>query len=312
MSSSVSTTSAAGGTRAVTAAWHAKHGHRYTIAPHPRHRRNCSASKSAGPLSTGKSASFTGSTASCGSSSIRAIVHSDNPISRAISTCRFPAASALLTANNSSTVNFRDITPSPSQALAPIPQSALCNPYLLPAQGPELRVQTGMSESTLPGGAQSPSIRRKNAEPRTPNPEPFNNNSSKLLHAHLQYPLNRLPSFPPKHLPTSAFQIRNLQSPICNRPPSPHPMSKRKTSKRPSRLPRKQPYSGPRVEIVVERVRDQAARLSSLARSMQDARLDQVVIDGHAMLLRGLNQIDNFIDNATRAVREAKTAKQGF
>jgi hypothetical protein len=89
-------------------------------------------------------------------------------------------------------------------------------------------------------------------------------------------------------------------------------MSKRKTSKRPSRLPRKQPYSGPRVEIVVERVRDQAARLSSLARSMQDARLDQVVIDGHAMLLRGLNQIDNFIDNATRAVREAKTAKQGF
>jgi hypothetical protein len=45
---------------------------------------------------------------------------------------------------------------------------------------------------------------------------------------------------------------------------------------------------------------------------MADAQLDEVVIDGHAMLLRGLNQIDNFIDNASRAVREAKVAKEGF
>jgi len=35
-----------------------------------------------------------------------------------------------------------------------------------------------------------------------------------------------------------------------------------------------------------------------------------VVIDGHAMLLRGLNQIDNFIDNASRAVREAKVKRE--
>jgi hypothetical protein len=91
-------------------------------------------------------------------------------------------------------------------------------------------------------------------------------------------------------------------------------MSKKKpTKKAPSgRVPRKEPYSGQRVEVVVERVREQAARLSALARTIDDAKLDEVVIDGHAMLLRGLNQIDNFIDNASRAVREAKVAKEGF
>jgi hypothetical protein len=91
-------------------------------------------------------------------------------------------------------------------------------------------------------------------------------------------------------------------------------MAKKKAAKKAAagRVPRKEPYSGPRVEVVVERVREQAAKLSALARTMQDAKLDQVVIDGHAMLLRGLNQIDNFIDNASRAVREAKVAKEGF
>jgi hypothetical protein len=90
-------------------------------------------------------------------------------------------------------------------------------------------------------------------------------------------------------------------------------MAKRKpTKKPPSRVPRKEPYTGPRVEIIGQRVRDQATRISALARSIDEAKLDQVVIDGHAMLVRGLNQIDNFIDNASRAVREAKSAKAGF
>jgi hypothetical protein len=91
-------------------------------------------------------------------------------------------------------------------------------------------------------------------------------------------------------------------------------MGKKKSAKKPvsGRVPRKEPYSGSRLELVVERVREQATKLSSLARTMDDARLDEVVIDGHAMLLRGLNQIDNFIDNANRAVREAKVAKEGF
>jgi hypothetical protein len=105
----------------------------------------------------------------------------------------------------------------------------------------------------------------------------------------------------------------NLKSEIGNRRRRILPMAKRKPTKKPSgRVPRKEPYSGQRVEVVVERVREQAAKLSALSRTMQDARLDHVVIDGHAMLLRGLNQIDNFIDNASRAVREAKVAKEGF
>ncbi|MBC7852873.1 MAG: hypothetical protein IAF94_05515, partial [Pirellulaceae bacterium] len=49
-----------------------------------------------------------------------------------------------------------------------------------------------------------------------------------------------------------------------------------------------------------------------LARALEDAKIDSLVIDGHQMLLRGLNQIDNFIDNASRSVREAKTGKENL
>ena len=90
-------------------------------------------------------------------------------------------------------------------------------------------------------------------------------------------------------------------------------MGKKKATKKPAgRVPRKQPYSGPRMEVVVERVREQATKLQALSRAMEETQLEQVVIDGHAMLLRGLNQIDNFIDNAHRAVREARVAKEGI
>lgn len=58
---------------------------------------------------------------------------------------------------------------------------------------------------------------------------------------------------------------------------------------------------------VVERLREQANRINSLARMMDEAGVADIEVDGHAMLLRGLNQIDNFTDNAQRAVREAKT-----
>ena len=79
-----------------------------------------------------------------------------------------------------------------------------------------------------------------------------------------------------------------------------------------SRVPRKEPYSAERIGEIVERVKDEASRLSSLAKSMKEGQVERVVIDGHAMLVRGLNQIDNFIDNASRAVREAKSAKKGL
>lgn len=58
---------------------------------------------------------------------------------------------------------------------------------------------------------------------------------------------------------------------------------------------------------VVERLREQANRISALARTMDETGIADIEVDGHAMLLRGLNQIDNFTDNAQRAVREAKT-----
>jgi hypothetical protein len=91
-------------------------------------------------------------------------------------------------------------------------------------------------------------------------------------------------------------------------------MGKKKAVKKagmnPDRVPRKEPYSSQRMSAILDRIREQAARISALARSLEDAKIDQLVIDGHQMLLRGLNQIDNFIDNASRSVREAKTAKE--
>ena len=76
-----------------------------------------------------------------------------------------------------------------------------------------------------------------------------------------------------------------------------------------ARSPRKEPYQAAKMVVVVERLRDQAARLSALAKAMDDAKVKEIVVDGHAMLFRGLNQIDNFADNASRAVREARTAQ---
>lgn len=92
-------------------------------------------------------------------------------------------------------------------------------------------------------------------------------------------------------------------------------MAKKRIVKKPAvnhngsrRNPRKEPYDAGRVASVVERLREQAARLNQLAKTMDDAGVADVVVDGHAMLVRGLNQIDNFTDNASRAVREAKSA----
>ena len=94
-------------------------------------------------------------------------------------------------------------------------------------------------------------------------------------------------------------------------------MAKKKAKGRPSsgppqRVPRKEPYSAQRMEAILARIKDQSSRIAALARAMEDARLDSLVIDGHQMLIRGLNQIDNFIDNASRSVREARTAKEGL
>jgi division protein CdvB (Snf7/Vps24/ESCRT-III family) len=84
---------------------------------------------------------------------------------------------------------------------------------------------------------------------------------------------------------------------------------KAKTTKAPERNPRKEAYTVARINQHVERLREQAGRLATLARQMEEADVE-IIVDGHAMLLRGLNQVDNFADNATRAVREAKLAQE--
>ncbi|MEX2027043.1 MAG: hypothetical protein WEH44_07075 [Pirellulaceae bacterium] len=93
-------------------------------------------------------------------------------------------------------------------------------------------------------------------------------------------------------------------------------MAKKKAKGRPSgppqRVPRKEPYSAQRMEAILARIKEQGSRIAALARAMDESRLDSLVIDGHQMLIRGLNQIDNFIDNASRSVREARTRKEGL
>ncbi len=91
--------------------------------------------------------------------------------------------------------------------------------------------------------------------------------------------------------------------------------AKKKTPERGSnhsRTPRKEAYDDRRLGRVVERLREQAARIAALAKQMQDAAVHQVDVDGHAMLLRGLDQIDNFADNASRAIREAARANRAI
>ena len=88
-------------------------------------------------------------------------------------------------------------------------------------------------------------------------------------------------------------------------------MAKKKSAgKKPiERVPRKEKYTADRLRNLVERLREQSMRIAGLGRGMDDADVDSIQVDGHAMLVRGLNQIDNFADNCSRAVRETKAAR---
>ena len=88
-------------------------------------------------------------------------------------------------------------------------------------------------------------------------------------------------------------------------------MPKKKSAvKKPiERVPRKEKYTSDRLRNLVERLREQSMRIAGLARGMDDADVDGIQVDGHAMLVRGLNQIDNFADNCSRSVRETKAAR---
>jgi len=75
------------------------------------------------------------------------------------------------------------------------------------------------------------------------------------------------------------------------------------------RVPRKEPYTSDRLRAVAERLKEQSMRVLGLGRGMDDSNVKGIQVDGHAMLIRGLNQIDNFTDNCSRAVRETKSAQ---
>jgi hypothetical protein len=87
------------------------------------------------------------------------------------------------------------------------------------------------------------------------------------------------------------------------------PKKKSGTKKPLQRVPRKELYTSDRLRSLVERLREQSMRIAGLGRGMDDADVEGVQVDGHAMLIRGLNQIDNFADNCARAVRETKAAR---
>ena len=88
-------------------------------------------------------------------------------------------------------------------------------------------------------------------------------------------------------------------------------MAKKKSAKKPAtatgRVARKEAVTAEQLKSLVERLREQSMRIAGLSRGMSDAGVATVIVDGQAMLIRGLNQIDNFADNCARAVREAKS-----
>jgi hypothetical protein len=80
----------------------------------------------------------------------------------------------------------------------------------------------------------------------------------------------------------------------------------KKAAKPSGRTPRKETYNKQRMTAVVDRLKELSAKVNGLMKGMDDAGVDRIEVDGHAMLLRGINQIENFIDNSTRSIREAK------
>ncbi len=67
---------------------------------------------------------------------------------------------------------------------------------------------------------------------------------------------------------------------------------------------RKEKYDSAAISQQVSRLRRQAAKLAALAKEMQKQEIQQVEVDGSLMMLRGLDQIDNFSNNVDRAIRE--------
>jgi hypothetical protein len=75
------------------------------------------------------------------------------------------------------------------------------------------------------------------------------------------------------------------------------------------RAPRKELYSADRLMQLIGKIDESRRRAMELHVAMTDADIPNVLVDGHTMALRGINQLESFIDNASRAIREAKRQK---
>jgi hypothetical protein len=65
-------------------------------------------------------------------------------------------------------------------------------------------------------------------------------------------------------------------------------------------------YRKQRITAIVERLSELADRANGVIKEMNTARVGLIEVDGHAMLLRGINQVEHFIENSTTSIREAK------
>jgi hypothetical protein len=108
-------------------------------------------------------------------------------------------------------------------------------------------------------------------------------------------------------LPSPSLSPRVENPPLG--PPSPEEGGAAVPATGRERTARKEPYSADRIKSLVDKLDERRNRLVELHRGMTQAEIQDMVVDGHAMLVRGINQIDNFIDNASRALREAKSVK---
>ena len=73
------------------------------------------------------------------------------------------------------------------------------------------------------------------------------------------------------------------------------------------RTPRKESYDKKRIAAVVDRLKELSTSVSGLTKELTDAKVDKVDVDGHEMMVRGINQIENFINNCSSAIRRSSS-----
>ena len=83
--------------------------------------------------------------------------------------------------------------------------------------------------------------------------------------------------------------------------------AKPSTNGKVQRTPRKESYDKKRIASVVDRLKDLTSSVAGLSKEMTDAKIDKVDVDGHEMMVRGINQIENFVNNCSSAIRRSNS-----